>query len=382
MQVRSAALALLGVCLCTFGPTRAADNHQVVILDIGRWPNGREGSDHHRLLVLDIESAKVTAHAVIGFNSDIAVSPGGDLLTAISYFRGEEGGQTRMQFFRAQDLKRLEGGLFPSEIHPIMSQLGATKSSRLLPGDQGLIVQSVQGNSPDNGTTSLTVVKRELDGDGAFKVSSQVVKVRSYGVGILRVADWPRVHIVDYHAGLLKVVDFKTGKTLSRLPLADDPALDNIDPADLEKPDNKLIPQQLKGRGRPIAGEGRYAYLLPYAAIPHPAWPLRSQEPGFLRKIDLTANPPKVILKGEKPVLDIRWGIVSESAGFLFVVQEAYNRKSTHEPSKRIKIFSAKDLKLLKEIDLSINDCHSLAASYGSSEKICNTTSKEQSPQQ
>src|SRR5207302_10780288 len=51
-------IALLGALSTCFSPSVGADTHGLIVLDIGRYPNDRPGSDRHRLLVLETESGK------------------------------------------------------------------------------------------------------------------------------------------------------------------------------------------------------------------------------------------------------------------------------------------------------------------------------------
>lgn len=365
MRFHHAFLALVSLFLGTLGLAFAADGHRVVVLDIGRWPNGRAGSNQYQLLVLDIDSGKTLAKREIGFNTDIDLSPKGDVLSAISYYGGPGGGESRLEFFRAHDLKPLEKGGFPSSIRRIATQLGPNRTSRTLPDQKEMIVQSMElspGGVAQNATTLLTTVKRELDKDGVFKRTSREVQVpRSYGVRILRVSDWPKVQIWVGYPALLEVVDFETGKILSRLPIADDPLLEKMDPLKIEKDQHLLY--RIKGQGSVIAGDGRYAYFVPYPPPRGPGVAPPPPKPGYLRKIDLAAQPPKVIGKGEEPQPDLGSGIVSEAAGKLFIVQDKRNEEPNNAPSNRIKVFGTKDLKLEKEIRLSINECEILSAS-------------------
>ncbi len=61
------ALLIAGVVSC--GSTADADDHRVLVLDIGRYPNNRPGSDRHQLVMLVVESGKVVAHAELGLKA-------------------------------------------------------------------------------------------------------------------------------------------------------------------------------------------------------------------------------------------------------------------------------------------------------------------------
>jgi hypothetical protein len=88
-------------------------------------------------------------------------------------------------------------------------------------------------------------------------------------------------------------------------------------------------------------------------------------EPGFLKKIDLAAEPPKMACQGDKREPDLRARIVaaSEPAGALFVLEDRRNPQFTHEPSRRVKVFNASDLKFQRTIELPLTDCHCLQVS-------------------
>src|SRR5437899_6181039 len=182
---RSALIALL--CFGWPIPTWSAETHRVLILDIGREQvNGRAGSRDHRILVVEIESGKVLGEALIGFDSSISLSPKGNVASAISDYP-----LTRLEFFRASDLKPLENGPFPSGIPRMTYQLGAAFDSRLSPDGKEVLVQGPVPNPAQSAQlhdTSLNVVRRELNEEGLFKRSGKTVIVpRAYGVQFLRV---------------------------------------------------------------------------------------------------------------------------------------------------------------------------------------------------
>src|SRR5262249_55096214 len=144
-----------------------------------------------------------------------------------------------------------------------------------------------------------------------------------------------------------------------RLGLDDDDVLRRIDPEELEKPDilNELQLRLSPVRGRVVPTEARYAYYVPKQ--------FARREPGFLKKIDLAVEPPKVVLKGEKPAPDLRPDVAaaSETGKALFVVQQKIDG-AAEVASRRVKVFSTVDLTLQSEMDLPLTDCDQLEASH------------------
>jgi hypothetical protein len=84
MHILLAALALVCVGFSSFDTIPPGASHRVLVLDIGRWPNKRPGSDQHSLLLLDIQPGKVLARTQLGVNTSLALSPQGDIIAALS----------------------------------------------------------------------------------------------------------------------------------------------------------------------------------------------------------------------------------------------------------------------------------------------------------
>jgi hypothetical protein len=337
-----------------FATEEAAESHRLLILDNGRK---RLPEEQHQLLLVEVESGKVVARQEIGRNTSLAVSPKGDVVAAI-YNRWDERvlPPTHLDFFRGSDLKRLDSGLLPA-IPRMTYQLGAASDSWLSPDGQALIVQGPEGHGPNAhmATTVLNCVKRELDKVGFFKLSEKPVRIpRAYGVDVVSTADWPRVHVWNCNLNLLKVVDFSNGKTLSTLLISDDPALKKTEPAELEKIDaDRLL--RLKHRGWMLATGGGFAYYVPMSWAP----------PGRVRKIDLSANPPKVVRTWKERQPDLGAGIVavSEKAGRIFELEHDPPRQGRAMPSNHVKVLNADDLTVKQQIKLSLEDCDGLATS-------------------
>jgi hypothetical protein len=169
----------------------------------------------------------------------------------------------------------------------------------------------------------------------------------------VRVADWPKVHVWNANLGVLEVVDFSTGKTVSRLYLGNDPTAAQMDPADLDKADTPLI-FRIRNRGAVICDGGRYAYYIKR----HPSDPREAVD--VLKKIDLRADPPEIVTQGKEPEPNLfpRFAVVSEAAGSLFVVKARVGPPGLNgpmvEPTRRVLVFDTKTLEMRKEIEFPI----------------------------
>jgi hypothetical protein len=355
--------ATMATSVVALGPVAlGADNtaedvggsHRLLVLDNGRK---RFPAAQHQLLIVDVESGKVVAKQEIGSNTSLAVSPKGNLVAAI-YNRWDDRvlPPTHLEFYRGSDLKRLESGLLPA-IPRMNYQLGAAADSWISPDGQALVVQGpeYQGENAHMATTVLNCVKRELDKVGFLKLSEKRVRIpRAHGVDIVSVADWPRVHVWNRNLNVLYVVDFKTGEILSKLLISDDPALEKTDPAGLEKIEaNRLL--RLKHHGWMLATGGQFAYYVPMSWAP----------PGQVRKIDLSADPPKVVRtwKERQPDLGAGFVAVSEKAGRIFVVEQEPPRAGRPMPSNHVTVLSTDDLTLKQQVKLSLEDCDGLVTS-------------------
>jgi hypothetical protein len=332
-----------------------------LVLDIGRF---LPGEDRQQIRVVEIETGKVLARTEVGFNTSLALSPAGDVVSVVDNFRGAGAAppRPRLTFYQAGDLKRLEGGLLPPTIPRMRYQQAAAADSRLSPTGQELLIPGPDfggGRAAEQATTVLTCVKQELNPQGMFQPCRQVVRVpRCYGVRIVRVTDWPRVHLFNSMLGLLEVADCDRGMIRSKLYLGDHPSAAGLAPANLEKAGLRLL-FQVRGRGSVVTGGGRYAYYLPHGPFE------RGEEAGYLKKIDLSADPPRIIGKAANPAKDLHPGAaaVCEATGRLFIAEMKPPRNNRHQPSRRVKIYRTKDLSFQGEIELPLNDCGSLTAS-------------------
>ena len=156
--------------------------------------------------------------------------------------------------------------------------------------------------------------------------------------------------------GLLEVADQKSGRVRSKLYLGDDPEAQPLSPAGLEKSDDGLA-LRLRFRGL-LVSQSRYGYYIPRQ-------PWNKNEPGFLKKVDLGVDPPKVIVTSEKVEKDLHAGpsVVSEAAGALFVLQEEFPQGGRRQPARQLKVYGTTDLKLQREITLPLFDCEALEVS-------------------
>jgi DNA-binding beta-propeller fold protein YncE len=190
-----------------------------------------------------------------------------------------------------------------------------------------------------------------------FKFSRKQSSVHPFRhVDFLRVADWPRVHV--WNGVFLYVVDLSSSQILSRLLLDDDPSLRVIDPKKLEMPTSSQAESLLSHAGLVFTDGGKYAYYVSHHFAD-------KDQPGSLRKIDLSVQPPKVI--SEKKVSPQQgFGMigVSEAAGIFYGIEyKPPTPQGRHVPTRRVEIYDKENAKLLQEIDLSLTDCQRLVAS-------------------
>jgi hypothetical protein len=170
---------------------------RVLVLD------GLRGDDQ-RLLLVDARQGKIVAEAGLGINTSLAVDAAAGVASVIHFRRADGAPGSRVDFYRLSDLQHLGGGLLPAGVPRLGYQEGAAADSRLAPGGRVLLIQGAEGIGPAHmATTVLNCVRREPDREGLLPPFGNVVRVpRSYGVRILRTADWPRVHVYNGTLGL------------------------------------------------------------------------------------------------------------------------------------------------------------------------------------
>ncbi|MBI3468107.1 MAG: hypothetical protein HY000_34305 [Planctomycetes bacterium] len=163
------------------------------------------------------------------------------------------------------------------------------------------------------------------------------------------------MHIWNGLLGVVEVVDFDTGKILSRLAVGDDPVLALFDPAQLERPNvgRDLYMRLGRPRGGVVPGSDRWAYYVP------------TVQSGFLKRIDLSGQSPQIVRKGEEAYedLDVRAAAASDRAGALCVKVKGKPDGATFEKSAVIRIFDTFNVKPQGEVSLSIGNCDRLETS-------------------
>lgn len=342
------------------GPASAGEPHRVLILT---------NKDRDRqfvtaqVLVVDIDSGKISAQAETGYRPDVAVSPKGDVVAVVAAHAvaGRFQRHDRLELYRLPDLRKLESGPLPFTARLQHGVLPPHPLIQFSPDGGELIVQALESFVNDETPIRKTVdqlrlncVKLELDENGAFKSCQQSVLVpRCRAVAFLRVEDWPRVHIWNEHLGVIQVVDLSTAKNLKRLPIGDDPQLNLFDSAELEKPNIGELYFRLNAlRGTVFPADGRYGYYIPW-------------QRGFIRKIDLAADPPSVLRQGQTRYedLDATVAATSGKGHAIFVKVKGEDRGGSLAPSARLRVFNTFDLEPQGEIDLSIDNINKLEAS-------------------
>jgi hypothetical protein len=368
MRITRCSTALLALFLGGLTNLASAAGPRLLLLDIGRFPNNRPGSLHHQLVLLDTESGQIAATAALGTNTNLALSPQADIVAAISDALDPAGGHlsTRLTVYRAKDLSVLANGRFPEAAPRRLYQLGAALDGLLAPDRRTLLLCGLEGRgNVDLATTVLKTVAPKGDNLASFEVAERAVHIpRCRGVDFVSAANWPQVHVLNQSVILLEGVDFSSGQILSRLSLGDNPAGNGIEPASLERADFRVI-LRLRNQGRVLAGGGRHAYYVPQAISQHPSLPRPLPEPGFLKKIDLLANPPRVLGTSaqRQPSLNAAIAVASEAAGRLFVLEDKWNERFTHEPARTVKVYRTTDLTLDRQIELPVADCQHLEVS-------------------
>jgi hypothetical protein len=349
-----------------FTSASGADSHRLVVLDIGRWPNNRPGSDRHQLLLVGIASGAVLARADLESNTSLAVSRDGETVAAIAWLRGDPPNQReiRLSFYRAADLSLVQSGRLPDALPRRQYQQGAAADIQFSPDGQEIVLCGLVGRgNVDQATTVVTRVKRELDDSGFFKAESAATLHPCRSVDFVSLAAWPLAQLLDHTFTLLHTVDLDRGQILGSVAVGDPPP-DAFDQTSRENASMQSI-LRARNKGVFIPGDHRYAYYLPSSISNPPGLPGPLPEAALLKKIDLSADPPQVIAKGPKgdPDLRARIAAVSESAGAIYVVEERRNPQFTYEPSRWVKVFSARDLSFQQRIELPLADCQSLAVS-------------------
>jgi hypothetical protein len=160
------------------------------------------------------------------------------------------------------------------------------------------------------------------------------------------------------NVGLLETVDLASGQIVNRLYLCDYALPSNTTPADLDKAETPLI-FAIRGEGSVISDGGRYAYYMPTQPTrPNYITPV-------LKKIDLSVDPPKVVLQSRRDDDGVRTTVVCGDR--LYAVKEERGKADANGvarlPSWVIKVFRTADLKCQHEITASVHAIDELEAS-------------------
>jgi hypothetical protein len=344
-----------------------ADGHRVLILDalreFGPPPFPAE------ILVCDVDSSKTVAKTQVGPGPEIGLSPKGDTVALLTsnLVGGRAQPNARLQTFRTSDLSEVEKGLIPVVPRGGFQRYPIIPSIAFSPDGQEIIIQRIYSYENDEKPVRYTVhnislnfLKRELDQGGKFKLARREVIIPRGTVALfLGTSKWPKLSLWNAVMGALEEIDVRTGTVLSRLPFdyGDDPLFQRLDPTYLEQPNIGELALHLGANGGVISG-GHYAYYIPE--------PIRNPKgkPGFIKKIDLHADPPKIILQSDQRQENLTWAsaCVSEAGGAMLVALK--KQGMPRKPSGQVRIYSTDSLKLQNEIQLSISSCDKLEASW------------------
>jgi hypothetical protein len=340
-MIRQSFYAVIGLLLVVCSAVAmGADLHRVVVLDAGTT----RGVENHRLLLLEIESEKVLASAELGHPTNLAVSPDGRTVAALTTVGAGAGRETRLNFYRAADLSLEQSGKFPKGISPLNRQSGVAASIHFSPdGNEIVFCGLATHGNVDAATTAIMRMKRELDADGYYRSVTAATIEPCRAVDFVSFAKWPKAIVLNQTTTELLTVDLEGGEILSTLKVAE-PGPDHFAPMRL--------------RGVAISGGSQYAYFLP-------------RKTGHVKKIDLLAEPPVVIATGSKdPDLRPLIAAVSEKEDSVFALEERpvlEERRAlpawAYAPSRWVGVFRASDVRFQRQIALPLADCHWLTAS-------------------
>jgi hypothetical protein len=330
---------LVGLFCVTLVPLElgATESHRVLVVSATR---DRAGGGPCGLRVVEVESGGVLASVEVGSTADAALTREGDLVAVKSHYivSGVSERQRRLEIFRTSDLSLVQRGFVPVRTNTYKEVPSSVKSQFSADGTE-LVVQGSESQGSNNNARNrqavLTRLQRELDDAGMFKIAGQPFKVPDAPfVVFLSIAQWPRIAVWNYHGSSIEVLDVHANSIRSVLRLqADTPG------------------------AFVVTSDGKHAYYVPQHS---------PQAAGYLRRIDLTTDPPKVIRTSEErhPYLRARVAAVSETAGAIFVGEDKIDPEGMRLlPSPSVKTFHTLTLAPAGDIELSLTDCDCLAAS-------------------
>jgi hypothetical protein len=325
---------LAAICSAAVG-----DSHRILVLDAG----AHRGADNHRLLLVEVESGKGLANVELGTATNVGVSGDGKTVAALTFRSGSAGSETRLSFYRTDDLSLMDTGtLAESSVLPGRLMAGYGANIHFAPDGKEIVYCGLAPREPgrvanvDFATTVITRVKREVDDRGAYRSLAAATVEPCRAVDFVSLTKWPKVVVLNQTTSELLTIDLDGGDIVHRLTVTE--------PASVS-----FMPMRL--RGICLADGGGNAYFLP-------------RKPGLLKKIDLTGDPQVTIARGAGEA-NVRGYVAaaSEHAGRVFLLDDRRNPAGLHQPARTLKVFSTADLSFQQEIEVPLADCHWLAVS-------------------
>jgi hypothetical protein len=346
-----------------------AEPHRALVLSAAR---DRAGGGPSTLSVVEIESERLVSRAEVGTMADLALSPTGDSVAVSSLYHVASVAQprARLEVFDTGDLSVVSRDFLPVRRNTY-GRLPSSPRMQFSPDGKVVLFQRMDSYLNEESPVRRTVddvvlfqVRLDAEDVEVFQMVHEPLRVpRARSVTFLRIADWPQITVWNHHLGALEVLDLDDNSILTRVPIGDDPVLATFDPQHLERPNIGELSRRLGFRGDVVSVDGAHAYYIPL----HSAQLTTRRPVGHLRKIDLTASPPAVVLVSEKPMphLQARVATVSETAGALFVAERKFAPETWDVlPSRRVKVFHTLTLEPAAEIELSLSDITCLSASH------------------
>jgi len=372
MHVNRFMLVAWSALVSVSGSALGEDTHRVLVIDVLT----NQGEPNSRMVLLEVESGKILADTEIGAGPEVGLSARGDVVAVLTdnNVGGISRPNARLTTYNTSNLQRLEQGLVPFKDRGGFQDFPPIPTIFFSPDAQEIVVQHMEclmtNEKPNRWPVNNAIfsfLMREVDQDGKFKSARPDARIPCCQVAVLlRVSKWPRIDIWNYTLGAVEVVDIGKGKILSRLALdyEDDKLLRVLDPTALEQPEIGDLYLHLGANGAVVPSRGRYAYYVPR--------PKRNRKaaPGFVKRIDLDADPPKVVAQGDERQAGLwaQGATASEPGGAIFSPVErkkpALSDAASKEPSNVLRIYNTDNLKLHNEIEVSLPSCDSLEPSH------------------